>query len=339
MARPLRLHIPGVACHVFARGNAKQCLFEDEADHLRFLERLERSLKRFAVDCLAYCLQWNHYHLLLVPHEHAVSRVLQHLNSAYCQSFNRRHNRVGHVLQGRFGCRLVDDDSYLLAALRYIALNPVEAGLVARPEDWRWSSYRALAGLEEVPEFLAPDRVWRMVNASDPDSGRQRLESFVSAGNVGRDMMTALLCGGEKLAHAVDSMLQPHRKTIDFVYAERFATRPPLDRVFDGAVTRCQRQDAARVAFSEYAYTLSEIGRMADRPVTTIWSWIKHSESRRRTSPASPAPLRDQSGSPHQPTRQDLRSDPTSTVPAAPEGPGQTQAASNLDSSEQQNRD
>jgi putative transposase len=284
MARPLRLHIPGVAYHVFARGNAKQCIFEDEADHLRFLEQLERSLERFAVDCLAYCLQWSHYHLLLVPHEHAVSRVMQHVNSAYCQSFNRRHNRVGHVLQGRFGSRLVDDDSYLLAALRYIAWNPVEAGLVARPEDWRWSSYRALVGLDEVPRFLAPERVWLTVNASDAASGRQRLVSFVSAGDVGRDMMTSLLCGGERLLRTVDSLLQPHRTIADYVCAERFATRPTVDHLFDGAVTWHQREDAARLAFSEYAYTLSEIGRVADRSVATVWSWIRRSESRRRSA-------------------------------------------------------
>lgn len=287
MARPLRLHLPGVACHVFARGNRKQCIFEDDDDCQRFLERLAQSLGRFSVDCLAYCLLWNHYHLLLVPHQHTVSRVMQHLNSAYCQSFNRRHGAVGHVLHGRFGSRLIDDGSYLLAALRYIAMNPVAAGLVARPENWRWSSYRALAGLEEVPAFLTVDRVWRAVNAPDADSGRQRLMAFVSAGHEGRDLMTRLLCGGENLVRSVDSTLRPYREDPEFVYAERFATRPPLACVFEGAANRDQLQDAARVAFCEHAYTLREIGAVAGRPAPTIWSWIKRSAARSSSSSAS----------------------------------------------------
>ncbi len=112
--------------------------------------------------------------------------------------------------------------------------------------------------------------------------------SFVSAGNVGREMMTALLYGGERLVKAVDPMLQPLQNTADFVYAERFATRPPLDRVFDGAVTRQQREDAARVAFSDFAYTLNEIGARVDRSASTIWSWIKRSESRRASSLSFP---------------------------------------------------
>jgi REP element-mobilizing transposase RayT len=280
MARPLRLHLPGVACHVFARGNAKQCIFVDDIDYREFLGRLARALDRFAVDCLSYCLLWNHYHLLLVPREQPVSRVLQNLNSAYCRWFNRRHGRVGHVLQGRYGSRLIDDASYMLAVLRYIALNPVEAGQAARPEDWRWSSYQSLIGLEKIPTFLAADKVWRAVNADDEIRGRQRLLEFVSAGDSGREVLTALLYGGEKLARTVEPMLIPFRRIPDFVYAERFATRPALDEIFQGAVTPEQRQDAARLAFSRYGYTLREIGTIVQRTAGTVWLWTRRSEAR-----------------------------------------------------------
>lgn len=280
MARPLRLHLPGVACHVFARGNAKQCIFDDDVDYRHFLQRLERALDRFAVDCLAYCLLWNHYHLLLVPREQPLSRLMQHLNSAYCRWFNRRHRRVGHVLQGRFGSRLIDDDSYMLAALRYIALNPVEAGQVARPEEWRWNSYRCLIGVESAPTFLATDRVWRAVNAGNETTGRQRLAEFVSAGDPGRDVLTALLYGGERLVRAVDPMLGPLRLIDDFVHAERFATRPSLAQIFDGVVTPEQRQDAAHRAFSQHAYTLREIGTVVRRSPGAVWVWIRSSENR-----------------------------------------------------------
>ena len=112
MSRPLRLHVPGLLHHVFARGNEKACIYADDQDYESFLELLARTLPRFDVRCVAYCLVWNHYHLLLVPNEHPISRLLQQLNSAYCQRFNRRHHRVGHVLQGRYGCRIVEDGAY-----------------------------------------------------------------------------------------------------------------------------------------------------------------------------------------------------------------------------------
>src|SRR4029453_19376436 len=125
MSRPLRLHVPGLLHHVFARGNEKACIYADDQDYESFLDLLARTLPRFDVRCVAYCLVWNHYHLLPVPNEHPISRLLQQLNSAYCQRFNRRHHRVGHVLQGRYGCRLVEDGGYARTVLRYLALNPV----------------------------------------------------------------------------------------------------------------------------------------------------------------------------------------------------------------------
>ena len=172
MSRPLRLHAPGLLHHVFARGNEKACIFADDRDHTSFLELLADSLPRFATRCAAYCLLWNHYHLLLVPNEHRVSRLLQQLNSTYCQGFNRRHNRVGHVLQGRFGCRIVEDGAYARTVLRYLALNPVAAGRAATAEDWPWSSYRFVLGRAECPTFLSLQDTWNAFATSDGSEGR-----------------------------------------------------------------------------------------------------------------------------------------------------------------------
>jgi REP element-mobilizing transposase RayT len=282
MARPLRLHVPGVASHVVGRGNAKQCIFEDDRDYLRFLELLERYLGRFGVDCLSYCLMWNHLHLLLVPHRHSLSRLMQQLNSRYCQWFNRRHGRVGHVLQGRFASTFVDDDAYMLRVLRYIARNPVEAALVARAEDWPWSSYRFLMGLAPAPGFLAVDRVWRALNAAGATDGRKRLAQFVNSADEGAESIGALLYGGENLIETIDPMLDPHRSIADYRYVERFATRPAIQQLLESAVTRHDREDAARTAFMVHAYSLSEIGAAAGRQTGTVWAWIKRSEARQR---------------------------------------------------------
>src|SRR5262245_20368260 len=111
MARPLRLHVPHAFYHVVSRGNAKQTIFLSSVDYEEFLTRLAATASRFDVGCHAYCLMPNHLHVLLKPAAVPLSRMMQQLNSAYSQAFNRRHERVGHVLQGRFKARLVDRDA------------------------------------------------------------------------------------------------------------------------------------------------------------------------------------------------------------------------------------
>jgi REP element-mobilizing transposase RayT len=112
---------------------------------------------RYRVRCHAYCLMGNHYHLLLETPEGNLSVAMRQLNGVYTQRFNRRHERCGHVLQGRFGAQLVDGHAYLHEVCRYIVLNPVRAGLVSPPRDWPWSSFRATAGEAPVPGFLTVD--------------------------------------------------------------------------------------------------------------------------------------------------------------------------------------
>jgi len=102
MARPLRIHAPGMLHHVMSRGNDKREMFVDDVDYARYLHLLERSARRFSVIVNGYCLMPNHVHLLMRPTVHPLARLMQHVNSAYCGWFNRRHGRVGHVLQGRY---------------------------------------------------------------------------------------------------------------------------------------------------------------------------------------------------------------------------------------------
>jgi len=102
MARPLRIQFEGAVYHVTSRGNARQEIFLDDKDRNSFLETLGRVVDRFGWICHAYCLMNNHYHLLIETPAANLSRGMQMLNGIYPQSFNRRHGRVGHVLQGRF---------------------------------------------------------------------------------------------------------------------------------------------------------------------------------------------------------------------------------------------
>ena len=155
MARPLRLHVPGMLHHVMSRGNDKREMFIDDVDYARYLELLERSSRRFGIEVIAYCLMPNHVHLLLKPALHPLSRLMQHVNSAYCGWFNRRHGRVGHVLQGRYKAQILESGPSFLRVLRYIMLNPVNARMVARPGDWSWSSFRG----GSAPPLIADRRL------------------------------------------------------------------------------------------------------------------------------------------------------------------------------------
>jgi len=147
MARPLRIEFAGAIYHVTSRGNGRQRIFLDDRDNRLFLELLGNTLERFQWVCHAYCLMVNHYHLMIETPEANLSKGMHHLNASFSQAHNKRHGAVGHLLQGRFKSIVVDRESYLLELARYVVLNPVRAGMVARPEDWPWSSYRHTAGL------------------------------------------------------------------------------------------------------------------------------------------------------------------------------------------------
>jgi REP element-mobilizing transposase RayT len=157
MARPLRIEFPGAVYHITSRGNGRQRIFQDDVDNRKFLELLGKTIERFHWACHAYCLMVNHYHLLIETPEANLSKGMHHLNAGFCQAYNRRHDTVGHLLQGRFKAIVVDRESYLLELARYIVLNPVRAGMVDRPEDWPWSSYCATAGLPAAS--VAPEAV------------------------------------------------------------------------------------------------------------------------------------------------------------------------------------
>lgn len=275
MARPLRIHIPGRVYHVYSRGNEKDCIFETDGDHRKFLKYLATSLERFSIECLAYCLMWNHYHLLVIPRHHTVSRLMHHLNTSYAVWFNKKHDRVGHLFQGRFGSPIIDDSDYLTTAISYVCLNPVAANRVQRPEHWRWSSYRATAGLCAPPSFLALDRVWEAFNCTDAPTGRERFLSCVAAGDEPEALRKALLFGGETLKQQVRPLLEPHHTSDGFTFAHRFAARPPLDTLFLNADSFAAVLSAAAIAFHRHAYTLREIGDFVGRTESTVSKWIK----------------------------------------------------------------
>ena len=144
MARPLRIEFADAFYHITSRGDRREAIYEDDEDRKAFLNILAEVVARYNWICHAFCLMTNHYHLLIETVDGNLSQGMRQLNGVYTQASNRRHRRVGHLFQGRFKGILVDKEAYLLELSRYVVLNPVRAGMVESPEQWPWSSYRAM---------------------------------------------------------------------------------------------------------------------------------------------------------------------------------------------------
>jgi REP element-mobilizing transposase RayT len=144
----------GGITHVYARGNDRCAIFRDDADREMYLRMLGGVLERTGARCLAYCLMTNHVHLVIQTREGNLAYLMQLLHSRYAQAFNRRHKRVGHLFQGRYGSTTIEDDGHLCMTLRYVELNPVTAHMCVRPEHFAWSSCRATLGRIAAPRWL-----------------------------------------------------------------------------------------------------------------------------------------------------------------------------------------
>jgi REP element-mobilizing transposase RayT len=190
MARPLRIEYPGAFYHVTSRGNEQKDVFKSHKDREKFLDYLASATERYGAVLHAYCLMSNHYHLLLETPAGNLSQIMRHINGAYTTYFNIKRKRAGHLFQGRYKSILVEFDEYAMELTRYIHLNPVRAGMVALPEEYRWSSYRSYIGLCPVPGWLRLEALMAHFG-KDAGNSKQRYRSFVED-LLGREYETPL---------------------------------------------------------------------------------------------------------------------------------------------------
>ena len=156
MPRRARLSLPGVPWHIIQRGNNRSVCFFAEEDYRFYLHHLEEFALRFGCALHAYVLMTNHVHLLLTPErEDSAALLMKHLGQRYVQYINRTYRRSGTLWEGRFRSCLTQSEDYVLACYRYIELNPVRAGMVSQPKDYRWSSYHANA-LGKADSLILP---------------------------------------------------------------------------------------------------------------------------------------------------------------------------------------
>jgi putative transposase len=177
MSRPLRIIEPGLWHHVMNRGASGTHIYRDDHDRLAFLDLVEDCALRWRVRTAAVCLMDNHYHALVYDEQGMLSRAMRHLDGVYTQRFNRRYDRDGSLMRGRFQDRLVESEGYVLEVVRYLHTNPVRAGLAKRAADYRWSSHGAyLTG--NTPDWLRTSDVWDLFGDGSPED-RLRFDEYV----------------------------------------------------------------------------------------------------------------------------------------------------------------
>jgi putative transposase len=177
MARPPRELVAGGVYHVVARGNGGSRIFRDDTDFEAYLRLLDEAVGRFGWNVLAHCLMSNHVHLLVETQSPNLPAGVQWLHGRYGRCFNDRHDLVGHLFQGRYKAIRQRTDEQLWQLLRYIARNPVEAGISEHPRAYRWSSYGAT--LIGKPGPVAVRRLAWFLGASEGQPGLDRYRDLV----------------------------------------------------------------------------------------------------------------------------------------------------------------
>jgi REP element-mobilizing transposase RayT len=234
MARPLRVEYPGAFYHVINRGHRQEPIVLDNRDRERFLSDLERMAGQFHVLIHGYCLMTNHYHLILETPNGNLSRAVQWLNVSYATYYNRRHQWVGHLFQGRFKAVLVDAGTYLEALSRYIHLNPVRAGLASRAWEYPWSSCRHFVKAENVPPWLEVNRILGGFGRTGAVA-RRRYAAYLSepeATNPLDDVIRGSLLGSESFVQWVkDTFLSARRRDREIPDLKVLSPRPPVEAI------------------------------------------------------------------------------------------------------------
>jgi REP element-mobilizing transposase RayT len=237
MARPLRLEYPGAVWHVTSRGNNGEDIYRGDEDHLMFLSIFAEAVRRFRWIVHSYTLMTNHFHLVLETPETTLSRGMKWMNGKYAQWFNRRHHRSGHLFQGRFKGFLVEKERYLLTLIRYVALNRVRARMVERPEQYRWSSYRATAGLEAPPPWLTTD--WALTPfGRDLITQQQGYREYIDEGaaierSPIEDAVGQLFLGTEPWLETMQVLVESKLRSTEHPAEQRFAGLPTVARIIE----------------------------------------------------------------------------------------------------------
>ncbi|MBP8305142.1 MAG: transposase [Phycisphaerae bacterium] len=274
MARPLRIDQAETFYHVLNRGNERHAIFRDERDYAGFLDRLGRCSQRFGLGIYAYVLMGNHYHLLVKTHEANLSAAMQWLQMAYGSWHNHRHQRSGHLFQGRFKSFLIQEMEYLHRLLLYIHRNPLRAKAAERLEDYPWSSYHVLAHGRGGPTWFDPRPVYELFDL-DGRGFRRAVRCYDErADDLFSSLYYGLVLGSlevvEELRQRVQGVIQPDQPQLHALQSH-------------GTVDECLADYRRELGIQaqEYASLLPPI-RHQERPLRDVLMYLLWREGRFR---------------------------------------------------------
>ena len=283
MARPLRIEFPGAVYHVTSRGNARQNIYNNDEDRQKFLSILTLVVERFHWICHSYCLMDNHYHLLLETPIPNLSAGMRQLNGIYTQAFNRNQRRVGHLFQGRFKAIIIEKQAHLLELSRYIVLNPIHAGMVQRPDDYPWSSYRAILGQTNVSDFLTVQ--WILDNFSPQITRAQQLyREFVDKDeqpSPWSKLTGQIYLGSDTFIQQVKNQTITNVDSKEIPLLHRHAGRPGLADLLtqNTEQSKEQRNKLIYKAHVDYGYKLKQIADILGIHYTTVSKAVKNTKN------------------------------------------------------------
>ena len=279
VANRKRIQFCGAVYHVMSRGNRKCRIYEDNPDRRVWLEIVRRATEEYNVECAGYTLQLTHYHMVVRTPRGNIARFMKVVNGDFAQYFNRRHKWKGHLFEGPYKPIVIDDTTYLRAALAYVARNPVEAKMVAEPQLWKWSSYAAAQGLCEPEPFFDPSWIERAFPAATVEESRQMFAQLVNRlPDVPFDGNSFVLANRPTSAR-VRELIGMTMYLNEIPRAYKALARPDLQELLKWT-TRAERATAVRRAHVVYGYTLSEISRSLAVHPTTITRILARSRGR-----------------------------------------------------------
>ena len=281
MARPLRIEYPGALYHVTSRGDRQEPIFDDDRDRTAFLNVLGDVVSRFRWQCHAYCLMGNHYHLMIETPEGNLTKGMRHLNGVFTQWSNRRHQRSGHLFQGRYKAILVDRDAYFLELARYIVLNPVRAAMAKQPQQWAWSSYGAMIGKSTAPAWLTTDVLLGEFGKSRLRARRkyqQFVEEGMSAESIWKDLKGQIYLGDDDFVEQMRGKLGERDEDVNIPRVQQRAPAPMLSAI---RWRHSNRDEGIRAAYETGAYSYQEIAKHFKVHFTTVGRIVRSSAQRK----------------------------------------------------------
>lgn len=296
MARPLRLSFENAFYHIISRGNRKEAIYYTNDDRIAFIEKLKETCTKYSFICYAYCLMNNHYHLFIKTPMPNLSDGIHYLNSSYANWFKAKYKIVGALFQGRFKSIIVDGDNYAIKLSTYIHLNPVRAGIVKNPKEYKWSSYIDYIG-KRHSSFLETKLILKQFN-HDLNKASKEYEKYVLNNidmvNPLKDSYKGIAIGSDRFIERIKEMIQSVGSKREIVETKKITSCTPEEiiqkLVSEMSITRedifkkkkgnLYRQKALYLLKKYSTLTLKEIGEMFQMDYSAVSQACKRYEEK-----------------------------------------------------------